>query len=138
MTEDEIRVLQEAKGAAEAEVARLREALLLRESMDVAAAELAKIEMPDLTRARLAEAQGRKPVVVDGKLDREAFATQVREAATAELAYLAEATGAGRITGMGSSGNEGLRDEDAEKRLAGAFLELGLSESLAQKAARGR
>jgi hypothetical protein len=139
MNEQEVKALQEAKSAADAEVARLREALLLRESMDVAAAELAKIEMLDLTRARLAEAQGRKPVVVDGKLDREAFATQVREAATAELAYLAEATGAGRITGMGSSGNEGLPDVgDVEKRLTGAFLELGLSESLAQKAARGR
>lgn len=138
MDEKEIQALQEAKQAADAELARLREALLLREAQDVAAAELAKIEMPEPTRMRLAEALGRKPILVDGKLDREAFATQVRTAATAELTYLAEATGAGRITGMGAAVTNDRPDAEIEKRLTGAFLELGLSESLAQKAARGR
>lgn len=137
MDEQELKELREAKESAEAQVARLQEALMLREARDVATEELAKMELPEPTRNRLLETQSKRPILVDGKLDRAAFATQVREAATAELAYLAEASGAGRITGMGSSGN-GLQDEDVKKRLTGAFLELGLSESLAQKAAKGR
>lgn len=138
MDEQEMKGLREAKDSAEAQVARLQEALMLREARDVATDELAKMELPEPTRNRLLETLSKKPTLVDGKLDRAAFATQVREAATAELAYLAEASGAGRITGMGSTEGRELRAEDVEKRLTGAFLELGLSESLAKKAAKGR
>jgi len=138
MNEEELKALREAKAAADEQVARLQEALLLREARDVAAAELAKIEMPEPTRNRLLEAQVKRPVVKDGKLDTEAYATQVREAATAELAYLVEATGAGRIVGMGGSSEAAASPEQVEQRLNEAFRELGLSDSLAERAAKGR
>lgn len=138
MNEEELKALREAKAAADEQVARLQEALLLREARDVAAAELAKIEMPEPTRNRLLEAQAKRPVVKDGKLDTEAYATQVREAATAELAYLVEATGAGRIVGMGGSSEAAASSEQVEQRLNEAFRELGLSDSLAERAAKGR
>ena len=138
VTEDELKALQEAKGTAEAEVARLREALLLREARDVVAAELGKIEMPDVTRARLVEVLAARPVVKEGKLDGEAFRVRIAEVAQDELTYLAGVTGSGRIVGMGATGGTEATAADVEKRLAEAFLDLGLSESLAQKAAKGR
>jgi len=138
MNEEEIRGLREAKEAAETESARLREALLLREARDVAATELAGMELPEPTRKRLTEALSKKPVIVDNKLDVEAFKAAVREAATAEIAYLAEATGAGTIVGMGSVGAGAVSTEEVEKSLSEAFRGLGLSESLAKRAAQGR
>lgn len=138
MDEKELTELQEAKRTAEAEVARLREALLLREARDVAAAELAKVELPEITRGRLLEGLAVKPVVVDGRLDVDAFKATIAEAAKNELAYLASVTGSGRVVGMGSAGGGELPLEEAEKRLAAAFGELGLSEGLAKRAAAGR
>lgn len=138
MNEQEIAALQEAKLAAETELARLREALLLREARDVAAAELSKIEMPDVTRSRLVDVLAARPVVNEGKLDGEAFRARIAEVAKDELTYLAGVTGSGRIVGMGGTGGTEPTAEEIEKRLASAFVNLGLSESLAQKAARGR
>ncbi len=139
MNEEEIKGLQEAKGAAEAEVGRLREALLLREARDVAAAELAKIEMPELTRTRLAEVLGARPVVKEGKLDVEAFKARIGEAAKDELAYLVGVGrfGAGTITGMGGSVQAGQSAGDV-KKLTEAMVRLGLSEAAAKAAAAGR
>jgi hypothetical protein len=138
MSEQEVKALQEAKEAAEADNARLREALLLREARDVAAGELAGLELPEPTRKRLTEALCKKPVLKDGKLDAEAFKTAVREAATSEMAYLAEATGAGNIVGMGSGGGAAPTAAEVEAQLNEAFRGLGLSESLAKRAAQGR
>lgn len=138
MNEEEARALREAKETAENEAARLREALLLREARDVAATELAGMELPEPTRKRLTEALAKKPVIKDGKLDAEAFKAAVKEAATAEIAYLAEATGAGNIVGMGSAGSAAPTAAEVEAQLNEAFRGLGLSESLAKRAAAGR
>jgi hypothetical protein len=135
--EKDLQELKEAKQAADAELARLREALLLREARDVAAAELAKVEMPEVTRARLLEALAVRPVIKDAALDADAFRAVIAEAAKNEMAYLASVTGSGRVTGMGSGGGE-LPEAEIEKRLTEAFGALGLSESLAQRAAKGR
>lgn len=138
MNEEEIRALRESKETAETEAARLREALLLREARDVAATELAEMELPEPTRKRLVEMLSKRPTIVDNKLDVDAFKATVREAATAEMAYLAEATGAGSIVGMGSAGGAAASTEEVEKKLSEAFREMGLSESLATKATKGR
>jgi hypothetical protein len=139
MDEKEIKALQEAKQAADAEVARLREALLLREARDAAAAELAKIEMPELTRTRLAEVLGARPAVKEGKLDLEAFKARISEAAKDELAYLAGVGrfGGGLITGMGARSETGQSTGDVNK-LVEAMQRLGLSEAAAKAAAAGR
>lgn len=138
MDEKEIQALQEAKAASDAEVARLREALLLREARDLTAAELAKIEMPEMTRARLLESLAARPVITEGKLDVDACKTRIAEAAKDELTYLAGVTGSGRITGMGtSSGGSSSGPADVNK-LAAAMQKLGLNEAAAQAAAQGR
>lgn len=136
MNEQEIKDLQEAKQTAETELARLREALLLREARDVVAAELAKIEMAELTRARLLEVQAAKPVITEGKLDVDAFRVQIAEAVKAELTYLAGVTGSGKITGMG--GSSGSQPAGDVNKLAEAMQRMGLSEAAAKAAAQGR
>jgi hypothetical protein len=138
MTETEIKALQEAKAVAEADVARMREALLLREARDFVTGKLSGITMPDLTRARLVEQLAGRPVVKDGKLDEPAYAPRIDEAVKAEIEYLAKVTGSGRITGMGSdAGGVGAKNV-TEAELIAAWQSFGLSESAAKIAARGR
>lgn len=138
MNEQEIKDLQEAKAASDAEVARLREALLLREARDLTAAELAKIEMPEMTRTRLVEMLAARPVIVEGKLDVDAFKARIAEAAKDELTYLAGVTGAGKITGMGTSSGGAVSGPADVNKLAAAMQKLGLNEAAAQAAAQGR
>jgi hypothetical protein len=101
---------------------------------------LSEAEMPDLTRERLAELLVKRPVIKDGQLDVEATTLAVREAVKAELTYLAQvAGGTGQIKGMGSNGAVSpVWQEQAEKQLASGLGRLGLSESAAATAARGR
>jgi len=140
MDEKELKELRDEKARLAQEAARLREALLLREARDVAADELAKIEMPAPTRERLVAAAVGKPIVKDGQLDRDAYVRQVQEAAAAELEYLARATGSGRIVGMGGNGGgqENVDVAAVEKQMADAFQRIGLKESTAGRAAKGR
>jgi hypothetical protein len=136
MNEQEIKDLQEAKQTAETELARLREVLLLREAKDVAAAELAKSEMPEVTRARLLESLAAKPVISEGKLDVPAYTALIEKTVKDELTYLAGVTGSGKITGMG--GSNGRQTAGDVTKLAEAMQKLGLSESAAKAAAQGR
>lgn len=132
--------LEEARKQIEAqaqELARLREALMLREARDVVAETLARIEMPEPTRHRLLESLSANPPVQDGVLDREALVQRVQEAAQAELEYLARITGAGRVVGMGASERTPTA-EQLESRLVESFRRLGLSETAAKVAAAGR
>jgi hypothetical protein len=145
LQEADMTELEEAKAALaqmEQENARLREGAILREARDVVSSALAKIEMPGITRARLVEAALVNPPIKEGALDKEALATRVQEAAKAELTYLAGAAGygSGQIVGLGESaaaGREGSEDE-ALKQLGEAFQDMGLSESRAAIAAKGR
>lgn len=119
-----------------ASVARLTEILMLREAGDVVAEVLRTVEMPDATRARLSRDLAQKPVVVDGHVDREAFKAVILEAVKAEMEYLAQAgVGASPVTGMGATEPNGATGQN---RLAAAMQRLGLSESAAAVAAKGR
>lgn len=138
MNELEARALQESNQQLAQENRRLAEALLLREARDLAAGELARIEMPEMTRARLTEVLAARPVLKDGKLDVDAYKARIAEAAKDELAYLAGVTGAGRIAGMGSQAAGAPNAVEAETRLAGALRGMGLSEAAAKAAATGR
>lgn len=145
LQEADMKELEEARAAlaqAQQENARLREGAILREARDVVSSALAKIEMPDMTRARLLETQSANPPVKEGALDKEALAARVQEAATAELGYLAQVAGygSGRITGLGESAAPGGGADDGaiERTLAEAFRDMGLSESRAAYAAKGR
>lgn len=147
LSAEQARVLREANEGLIAEnrtkdstIARLTEALLLRDARDLITQVLAESEMPDLTRKRLSEDLIRRPAIKDGLFDREAMTMQVREAVKAELTYLAQATGGtGQIKGMGSNGVVSPAwQAQAEKSLAGGLARLGLSEAAASTAAHGR
>ncbi len=119
------------------QTARLSEALLLRDARDFARNELAGIDMPDVTRTRLAESLANAPIVKDGAIDREAFKAKIRETATVELKYLETATGRGSVRGMGASGN--VDDAKAAKAsLTESFKRMGMSETSAAGAAAHR
>lgn len=133
--------LQKQLDEAKAEAARMKEAALLREAGDQVNAALAKVSLHAATKARLVEGLVKVAPVKDGALDKEAFKTQIDEAVKAEVKYLSEAAGLGRISGMGASDEdqtEVIDAEEAEKSLVESFRILGLSEKGAKNAAQGR
>ena len=125
VNEQEAQALREAQAKLEADNARLREALLLREARDFVAAQLATVEMPELTRARLTETLSAKPAIKDGVIDQVAYKTAIDEAVKSELEYLAKIGGTGTIRGMGAS--ETPSDAD-HQRVVRAFKESFLRE----------
>jgi hypothetical protein len=142
VTEEEARLLKEANAALQAQVAQkdaliasLQEAVLMRQAQEVAGQVLGEIEMPAPTRQRILAAQAAIPVRgEDGNLNEAAYREQVKVAAQAELAYLNEIRGSGKIMGMGGSANTG-NDHAA---LVEAFKRMGLSADSAEIAASGR
>jgi hypothetical protein len=84
---------------------------------------------------------GRVPLTESGEVDGDALTAQITAAIEAESTYAAallEAQGVGSVRGLGSTGTQGPSEADLEKQLAGAFSSLGLSESAATRAAKGR
>jgi hypothetical protein len=121
------------------DAARLREALLLRDARDQARDALAAAPVPDVTRARLLESlSANPPTDADGGLDAAALAATISEAITAEQTYLAQATGTGRIVGMGATAATAAQPADLTEKFAAAFQALGLTPAEAVVAARGR
>jgi hypothetical protein len=132
--------LQKELDKAKAENARLQEVLLLREAKDLAGAALAKSSLPEVTKRRLIESLAKAAPVKDGKLDKEAFAAAIAEAVTAEVKYLTEAAGLGKITGLGegAEGDEDANDDKIQESLEKSFKGIGLDEKAAKIAAQGR
>jgi hypothetical protein len=131
--------LDEAKAAA----ARASEALLVVAAEKAIGAELATVQLPAVTKARLVENLKANPPAKDGTLDTDALKTKVAEAVKAEVDYLAAVTGnAGGVRGLGGGnpldGNDQVDAAEADKKLEAAFAGLGLSESAAKVAAVGR
>lgn len=124
--------------------ARLREAQLLRDARDHVAGQLAHTHLPDVTKRRLVESLSANPPVTEaGALDIDGYVKRIEEAIKAEAEYLATATGGnGRITGMGSNGQqdggEQLDEAKITERMEQSFRRMGLSESGAKQAAAGR
>jgi len=147
---DELKKLQEANAALQAQLdeakvnnARAQEALITSQAKDLATTALAKLNnLPAITRTRLVESLAKVAPVKDGALDKAAFEAQIAEAVKAEVKYLVEATGLGGIRGMGAStfeeGGEGGDQKDIEESLIESFTTLGMSESSAKMAAKGR
>lgn len=132
--------LQERMAQVEAENARLREGELLRRAEVFVGGELAKVEMPEITRRRLAAQLAASPVTLaddPARLDEAAYREVIADKVKIELAYLAEALGKGKITGMGPR-PEVPAGGDAQARMAEAFRALGLGEDAAKVAANGR
>lgn len=121
-----------------AENARLQEALLLREASDFVAGELGQVKnLPEMTRNRLLRDLAARPVVKDGKLDQGAYKAQIAEAVRSEIEYLAGVTGSGQIRGFGGSANT-EQSQDYTGELKESFQALGMSDTAAEIAAKGR
>lgn len=134
-------LLQAQLDEAKAVGARALEALILREAKDQVGLALGEIDLPAVTKSRLKESLAKNAPVKDGALDGDAFKTLIAEAVNAEVKYLTEAAGLGRIRGMGGkdeSETEEVSAREAVTELESAFVTLGLSESAAKSAARGR
>ena len=122
----------------------MREAALVREARELATAKLAEAELPDVTRNRLVEQLSKNPAAnKEGALDTAALESAIEEAIKAEMKYLAEATGSGRVKGMG--GGDGPDEEEdpevleeADAELDKAFGALNLSEGVRKQAVAGR
>ena len=150
VTEEEAKLLREANAvltaqaaervaqltAKDALIASLREAVLMRQAQEVAGQVLAEVEMPKPTRQRILTAQAAMPVRgEDGNLDEAAYREQVKAAAQAELAYINEVRGSGKIMGMGAGATNTASDHAS---LVEAFKRMGLSADSAEVAASGR
>jgi hypothetical protein len=147
MTEAEAKALQESLTRLEEQnrqqaqaLERLQEAAILREAQDIAAAEVRRSTLPDLTQARvIREAVARVPVA-EGVIDREAFAAQLTEAVRQAAAEVNQALGSGAVRGLGSTvmTESDVSAEEAEKQLVGALGAFGLRSSAARIAVGGR
>lgn len=148
---DEVKELQESNAALQQELeeskqeaARLREASLVREAKDKVAEALREANLPDVTKTRLTESLAANPPTTDeGKLDEEKLAKQVVEAIKTETEYLAKATGSGTVNDLGESqplGGENPEEQiqESEKVLEDSLGRMGLDESTAKIAAKGR
>lgn len=126
---------------AQTEIARLREAMIVRDARDAVRESLAGALVPDVTKARLLEQLAANPPVADGNLDRVALATRVAEAVKAEQDYLVQAAGygSGRVQGMGASAAApAAKPEEQAAKMREAFAALGLTEKEAEIATNGR
>lgn len=153
VTDEEARALRESAAAAQTQLAeatqqlttlrtdmaRVQEGLLLRDAQAFVATELATIELPTMTRTRLAETLAADPPLKDGALDRDAYRVRIKEKAAEELEYLVKVagTGGGAIRGMGSSGSAAVTAEEATKRIDESFTAL-LGAERGKLAAAGR
>ncbi len=129
--------LQEANTQLAARLARAEEKLQLREAADFVASQLAGVQLPAITRARLERELIVRAPFTEGKLEEAAFKTAIETAVKAEVAYLVEVTGSGRITGMGSGGAE-PKPEEAEASMKESFLAMGYTDAEAARLAKGR
>jgi len=85
-----------------AALAKMREQLLLREARDFVTGELAKTDLPEITRIPPAGHLARNPIATDGKLDEAAMGKAVETAVTEARAEIATLLGKdGRVTGNG-------------------------------------
>ncbi len=109
----------QARAAAEAELAKAREQLLFREAGDFVAAQLAQAELPDVTKQRLAKSLAANPPVKEGALDKDTFKARVETAVTeaqTEIATLLGKTGSVTGNGEGTPVNETKLPDLAESR----------------------
>lgn len=137
--DDEIKQLQEAKEQAETEAKRLKEALVMRDAKEFVTAELAKTDLPEVTKKRLAESLSRSPVLDEsGKLDKVKMKDVIDESVKTEAEYLAQAAGYGSIKAMGESEPGNVDVGNIEHELVESFRAIGMSEEAAKQAAKGR
>lgn len=121
---------------------RAEEALLARDARDIVREAIAAVEgLSEKAQKRAEDAslppREAIPTKDDGSIDKDKLVETAKAKAEEERTYLEEATGKGRVRGMGPSGGE-PPDEETTKKLTEAFQRLGNSEKAAEIAAAGR
>lgn len=138
--QEAVTTLQTQNAALAATNERLIERMALRDARELVQEALSGLQLPQATKSRLTKSLPAQAAIKDGELDREGFGTIVSEAVKVEVQYLTETLGLGTIKGLGES-DEGSDDDEpanAENAMAEAFASMGLSESSAKLAAKGR
>lgn len=136
--EEELREMRTENAAMKAQLARLSGLRLLDEARSAASTQLATVDLPSFAKRRILEAVTADPAEADGVLDKAALTAAVEAAVTSWRTDLAEASGSYAIEGMGPGSGEPISDEDLDGVLGEAFQAMGLRESTAQLAVRGR
>lgn len=127
------RQLEEANTRA----SRAEEALLLREARDIILSEVAKADLPDVTKRRVVTTLTKQDVPnKNGAFDKDALLVRVTEAVREEKDYLNAVGNAGAIRGMGAA--SAPDEKAATAALEKTFRSFGMSESAAKSAAEGR
>ena len=147
--ESEKSTLTEERDKAVSRAERAEEKQLQNEAALVAAEAIGSPEglsPKGIARAVRESLAGGVPTLEDGRLDRSTLEERARAKAREELEYLGAVDGGtGRVRGLGESrrdsqlpGGTGSGDEGSEDELAEALQGIGVSESVAKLAARGR
>jgi hypothetical protein len=152
----ELKKLNESLAAQTAINARLMERAVRSDAREAATKIVAGIELAEASRARVVENVLRDiPKTEAGELDAVKFAELVNQEAKREAQYVAELTGAGRVSGMGAGGGVmftesdpvkaaeaakalQLAEADDEKRAVETYRRMGMDEKAANLAAKGR
>lgn len=122
MSQEQIEKLGQMIEAQNKEIARLREAALLREARDQVQRLLDASGLAQPMRQRLARTLANEcPVTEAGQLDSQALGATVQAAIDEERAYLGEVAPTGRPRGVGASAGAANEAEDFDKVFA-AFL----------------
>ena len=125
--QDQLKEATDTISALTAENERLQERLLLQEAAGFVAEALAKAELPDITRERLAKQLQINPPIADGNIDDAKYTAQIETAVTEAQSEIAAITGGnGQITGQGAAPIvTGPTIEEAQKRQNAALELLG-------------
>ena len=145
----EVQALREAAANATAKAdqleqkyARLQGRALVSEARGFASNKLQGVELPDVTKNLIIERECKNPPATeDGTLDSAKFATQLEEAVKTEAAYLAQVTAAGAVKNLGAQAAQptvAIDETKLDEILVKGFAGLGLKESAAKIAAKGR
>lgn len=122
--------------------AALKKSAILTEAKEFVADKLEATDLPEAAQARILDALTSDPTVSteDGevRLDTDVLAEAIDLSVKAESEYIASLTEDGSIRGMGDGDNDESDPAEAEAQLVGAFESIGLTESAAKEAARGR
>lgn len=142
MSEEMLKETQGQIQAQSAQIAQLRESLLLRDARDFVTQRLAATDLPEITRGRLAASLIQSLPITEGKLDETALDKRVETAVSEARAEIAAVIGQnGRVYGQGSSPAATKSvDETAVLNEAAALLQRmnGVDSGLAQSVARAR
>ena len=106
---------------------QLRERLLLQEASRFVTGALLDVDLPVMTRERIAKQLQANPPIVDGKIDEAAYKEAIEKAVNEAQAEIAAITGQnGTITGQGAAPVQaGPNLEEAMRRQEAALAQLG-------------